>query len=220
MSEQAAARQVHCAAGLCFTSSHPCTSCSVMLTVIESTQAAASEGDGKDPVRFDLNSCSLDNHCSASRRGCSLGFLGFGGGGSWKGGALLCIRCSFLNPLVLKTPGLGGYVKLVHVMVSAPGGTMGQKSACAFSNLRLSGMLLTGLCGSHVALHCIDGSLWCLGIHVFECTVWGVVVLVCEDVQLSSRKREALEQKRWRVKRQTGNPPRRTSGAAGQGLPL
>lgn len=36
MSEQAAARQVHCAAGLCFASSHPSTSCSVMLTVIES----------------------------------------------------------------------------------------------------------------------------------------------------------------------------------------
>lgn len=47
MSEQAAARQVHCAAGLCFTSSHPCTSCSVMLTVIESKQATASEADGK-----------------------------------------------------------------------------------------------------------------------------------------------------------------------------
>ena len=36
MSDQAAARQVHCAPGLCFTSSHPSTSCSVMLTVIES----------------------------------------------------------------------------------------------------------------------------------------------------------------------------------------
>lgn len=47
MSEQAAARQVHCAAGLCFTSSHPCTSCSVMLTVIESKQATASKADGK-----------------------------------------------------------------------------------------------------------------------------------------------------------------------------
>lgn len=47
MSEQAAARQVHCAVGLCFTSSHPCTSCSVMLTVIESKQATASEADGK-----------------------------------------------------------------------------------------------------------------------------------------------------------------------------
>lgn len=30
----------------------------------------------------------------------------------------------------------------------------------------------------------------------------------------------ALKQKRWRVKRQAGNPPRRASGAAGQGLPL
>lgn len=82
MSDQAAARQVHCAAGLCFTSSHPCTSCSVMLTVIESTQAAESEGDGKGPVLFrGLNSCSLDRHCSASGPGCSLGFLGFG---NWK----------------------------------------------------------------------------------------------------------------------------------------
>lgn len=78
MSEQAAARQVHCAAGLCFTSSHPCTSCSVMLTVIESTQAAASEADGKRPLLFrDLNSRSLDKHCSAFGPGCSLGFLGF-----------------------------------------------------------------------------------------------------------------------------------------------
>lgn len=82
MSDQAAARQVHCAAGLCFTSSHPCTSCSVMLTVIESTQAAESEGDGKGPVLFrGLNSCSLDRHCSASGPGCSLRFLGFG---NWK----------------------------------------------------------------------------------------------------------------------------------------
>lgn len=47
MSEQAAARQVHCAAGLCFTSFHPCTSCSVMLTVIESKQTTASKADGK-----------------------------------------------------------------------------------------------------------------------------------------------------------------------------
>lgn len=44
MSEQAAARQAHCAAGLCFASSRPSTSCSVMLTVIESKQAAASQG--------------------------------------------------------------------------------------------------------------------------------------------------------------------------------
>ena len=36
MSEQAAARQAHFAACLCFASSHPSTSCSVMLTVIES----------------------------------------------------------------------------------------------------------------------------------------------------------------------------------------
>lgn len=36
MSEQAAARQVYCAAGLCLASSHPSTSCSVMLTVIQS----------------------------------------------------------------------------------------------------------------------------------------------------------------------------------------
>lgn len=160
MSEQAAARQVHCAAGLCFTSSHPCTSCSVMLTVIESTQAAASEADGKSPLLFrDLSSCSLDKHCSAFGPGCSLGFLGFGGGGQLKGGALLCIRCSFLNPLVLKTLGLGGYLKLVHVIVSAPRGITGQKSVCTFITLclsgylrfffLLSGMLFTGLC-----LHC------------------------------------------------------------------
>lgn len=42
MSEQAAARQVHCASALCFASSHPSTSCSVMLTVIQSKQAAES----------------------------------------------------------------------------------------------------------------------------------------------------------------------------------
>lgn len=43
---------------------------------------------------------------------------------------------------------------------------------------------------------------------------------MCEDVRLNTWKRGALEQKRWRVKRQAGNPPRRASGAAGQGLPL
>lgn len=137
MSEQAAARQVHCAAGLCFTSSHPCTSCSVMLTVIESTQAADSQGDGKGPVLFrELDSCSLDKHCSTSGPGCSLGFWG-----QLKGGALLCIRCTFLYPLVLKTPALGGNLRLVQVMVHAPRDIMGQKSLCTFISLCLSGYL-------------------------------------------------------------------------------
>lgn len=67
MSEQAAARQVHCASGLCFTSSHSCT-CSVMLTVIESKQATA-RGRGDQGMAYvvftDLDSCSLEYCCSS-----------------------------------------------------------------------------------------------------------------------------------------------------------
>lgn len=87
MSEQAAARQVHCAAGLCFTSSHPCTSCSVMLTVIESTQAAASErGRREGPCAFfyRVEFLQFGQSLLCLQTWLFSGFFFFLGGGRWQ----------------------------------------------------------------------------------------------------------------------------------------
>lgn len=148
MSEQAAARQVHCAAGLCFASSHPSTSCSVMLTVVESTlsrhwQQQVKERWWEGSLLFrEADSCSLQEFYFLCCSGLhfSPGLLGQVGAGG-----LLCIRYGLSCPPLWKTTTMGSHLYLVHIVVHVLLGVRGQK-ACA----------LVSICSLCVCMHMFE----------------------------------------------------------------